>query len=203
MEAELRRMVRGEVRFDTETRARYSTDASNYRQVPIGLVLPKDAEDVERTLAACRKFDVPVLSRSGGTSLAGETCNVAVVMDVSKYMNRIVGIDCEGKTARAEPGRVNDDLRTKVEENNPTFGLDPATHNHNTFGGMIGNNSCGIHAQMAGKCARLRLLGSALLTSFYRHHCQRIHAVAAGHGEWAYVPPLVLYRRLQESQSCR
>ena len=89
LEAELRRTVRGEVRFDAGTRAMYATDASNYRQVPIGLVLPKDAQDVERTLAACRRFGAPVLSRGGGTSLAGEACNAAVVMDFSKHMSRI------------------------------------------------------------------------------------------------------------------
>ncbi|HEX4012808.1 MAG TPA: FAD-binding and (Fe-S)-binding domain-containing protein [Candidatus Cybelea sp.] len=129
----------------------YSTDASNYRQVPIGLVLPKDAKDVERTLAACRKFGAPVFSRGGGTSLAGEACNAAVVMDFSKYMNRVVAIDWDAKTARVQPGCVNDDLRDKAEERHLTFGPDPATHNRNTFGGMIGNNSCGMHAQMAGK----------------------------------------------------
>jgi FAD/FMN-containing dehydrogenase/Fe-S oxidoreductase len=151
LEAELRRTMRGEVRFDVGTRAMYATDASNYRQVPIGLVLPKDAQDVERTLAACRMFGAPVLSRGGGTSLAGEACNAAVVMDFSKYMNRIVAIDWEGKKARVEPGCVNDDLRSKAEERHLTFGPDPATHDRNTFGGMIGNNSCGMHAQMAGK----------------------------------------------------
>src|SRR5579872_7269414 len=151
LEAELRRTVRGEVRFDVGTRAMYATDASNYRQVPIGLVLPKDAQDVECTLAACRKFGAPLFSRGGGTSLAGETCNAAVVMDFSKYMNRIVAIDWEGKKARVEPGCVNDDLRKKAEERHLTFGPDPATHDRNTFGGMIGNNSCGMHAQMAGK----------------------------------------------------
>ncbi len=151
LEAELRASVRGEVRFDTSTRAMYATDASNYRQVPIGLVIPKDAEDVERTLAACRKFGAPVFSRGGGTSLAGEGCNAAVVMDFSKYMNEIVEIDWAAKTARVQPGCVNDDLRNKAEERHLTFGPDPATHNRNTFGGMIGNNSCGMHAQMAGK----------------------------------------------------
>ncbi len=135
----------------TRHRAMYATDASNYRQVPIGLVVPKDAEDVERALAACRKFGAPVFSRGGGTSLAGEACNAAVVMDFSKYMNAIVEIDWEGKQARVQPGCVNDDLRNKAEERHLTFGPDPATHNRNTFGGMIGNNSCGMHAQMAGK----------------------------------------------------
>jgi FAD/FMN-containing dehydrogenase/Fe-S oxidoreductase len=151
LEAELRRTVRGEVRFDSGTRALYATDASNYRQVPIGLVIPKDAEDVERTLAACRLFGAPVLSRGGGTSLAGESCNAAVVMDFSKYMNGIVEVDWDGKKARVQPGCVNDDLRQKAEERHLTFGPDPATHDRNTFGGMIGNNSCGMHAQMAGK----------------------------------------------------
>ncbi len=151
LEAALRASVRGEVRFDASTRAMYATDASNYRQVPIGLIVPKDAEDVERALAACRTFGAPVFSRGGGTSLAGETCNAAVVMDFSKYMNRIVEIDWQGKTARVQPGCVNDDLRNKAEERNLTFGPDPATHDRNTFGGMIGNNSCGMHAQMAGK----------------------------------------------------
>jgi len=151
LEAELRRQVRGEVRFDAGTRAMYATDASNYRQVPIGLVVPKDAADVERTLAACRRFGAPVFSRGGGTSLAGEACNAAVVMDFSKYMNAIVAIDWDGRTARVQPGCVDDDLRDAAERKHLTFGPDPATHNRNTFGGMIGNNSCGMHAQMAGK----------------------------------------------------
>jgi FAD/FMN-containing dehydrogenase/Fe-S oxidoreductase len=151
LEAELRSTVRGEVRFDSGTRAMYSTDASNYRQVPIGLVIPKDAADVELALAACRKFGAPVFSRGGGTSLAGETCNAAVVIDFSKYMNEIIEIDWDARKARVQPGCVNDDLRDAAERRHLTFGPDPATHNRNTFGGMIGNNSCGMHAQMAGK----------------------------------------------------
>ncbi|MDQ2679957.1 MAG: FAD-binding oxidoreductase [Candidatus Eremiobacteraeota bacterium] len=151
LQAELRSTLRGEVRFDDATRAMYSTDASNYRQVPIGLVVPKDSNDVELALAACRKFGAPVFSRGGGTSLAGETCNAAVVIDFSKYMNEIIDIDWEGKKARVQPGCVNDDLRNTAEQRHLTFGPDPATHNRNTFGGMIGNNSCGMHAQMAGK----------------------------------------------------
>ena len=93
LEVELRRTVRGGVRFDDGHRAMYSTDASNYRQVPLGVVLPRDAEDVEAVVAACRRFDAPIVARGGGTSLAGETCNVAVVIDFSKHMNRILGID--------------------------------------------------------------------------------------------------------------
>src|SRR6202789_4333251 len=86
LEARLRQVVRGEVRFDQASRALYATDASNYRQVPIGLVLPLDENDVVATVAACREFGAPVLSRGGGTSLAGQCCNVAVILDFSKYM---------------------------------------------------------------------------------------------------------------------
>jgi FAD/FMN-containing dehydrogenase/Fe-S oxidoreductase len=149
--AALRVAVRGEVRFDAGTRAMYATDASNYRQVPTGVVLPRDAGDVEAALAVCRRFAAPVFSRGGGTSLAGESCNVAVVLDFSKYMHRIVEIDWENRRARVEPGCVTDALRHAAAARNLTFGPDPATHDRNTFGGMIGNNSCGMHAQMAGK----------------------------------------------------
>jgi len=151
LEGRLAKTVRGEVRFDDGSRALYATDASNYRQIPIGVVIPRDADDVVATLAACREFGAPVVSRGGGTSLAGQACNVAVVMDFSKYMHRIVEIDWARKRARVQPGCVLDDLRRRAEERHLTFGPDPATHSHNTIGGMVGNNSCGMHAQMAGK----------------------------------------------------
>jgi FAD/FMN-containing dehydrogenase/Fe-S oxidoreductase len=151
LERALRASVRGEVRFDEGSRALYATDASNYRQVPVAVVIPRDADDVEAAVAACRTYNAPVFARGGGTDLAGSTCNAAVVLDFSKYMNRIVEIDWEAKTARVQPGCVLDDLRDAAEERTLTFGPDPATHNRNTLGGMIGNNSCGMHAQMAGK----------------------------------------------------
>ncbi|MDQ2817176.1 MAG: FAD-binding oxidoreductase [Candidatus Eremiobacteraeota bacterium] len=151
LERELRSTVRGEVRFDDGSRALYATDASNYRQVPVGVVIPRDADDVEAAVAICRKYAAPVFARGGGTDLAGSSCNAAVVFDMSKYMNRVIEIDWDKKTARVEPGCVLDDLRDAAEERTLTFGPDPATHNRNTLGGMIGNNSCGMHAQMAGK----------------------------------------------------
>src|SRR5579884_3620016 len=149
--AELAATVRGEVRFDDGSRALYAADASNYRQVPIGVVLPRNADDVVATVAAARRHGAPILARGGGTSLAGQCCNVAVVLDFSKYMNRIVALDPERRQARIEPGLVLDDLRNAAEQHHLTFGPDPATHNHCTLGGMIGNNSCGVHALMAGK----------------------------------------------------
>lgn len=143
--------VDGEVRFDTATRAMYTTDCSNYRLVPVGVVIPRTIDAVVNTVAACRDFDMPILSRGGGTGLSGQTCNEAVVIDFSKYLNRIMHIDTKNKTATVEPGVILDQLRTRAEKHGLTFGPDPATHTHNCLGGMIGNNSCGIHSVMAGR----------------------------------------------------
>ncbi|MCZ7572433.1 MAG: FAD-binding oxidoreductase [Ardenticatenaceae bacterium] len=148
---ELQTAIHGEVRFDDGSRALYSTDGSNYRQIPIGVVIPRDKEDVIRTVAISRRYDAPVLPRGGGTSLAGQCCNVAVVIDFSKYMNTIVDLDPDKRRARVLPGLILDGLRNAAEKYHLTFGPDPATHNHCTLGGMIGNNSCGIHSVMAGK----------------------------------------------------
>ena len=148
---ELKRVVRGEVRFDAGSRALYATDASNYRQVPIGVVIPRDADDVIATVALARKHGAPILGRGAGTSLAGQCCNVAVVLDMSKFMNRIAEMNPAAKFARVEPGIVLDDLRREAEKHTLTFGPDPATHAQCTLGGMIGNNSCGVHSIMSGK----------------------------------------------------
>ncbi|HEX8919435.1 MAG TPA: FAD-binding oxidoreductase, partial [Chloroflexota bacterium] len=139
------------MRFDEGSRALYASDSSNYRQMPIGVVVPRDAEDVEQAVAACRRHAAPIVSRGAGTSLAGQACNVAVVLDMSKYMNRILDLDPERRIARVQPGVVLDDLRAAAERHHLTFGPDPATHNRCTLGGMIGNNSCGVHSLMAGK----------------------------------------------------
>jgi FAD/FMN-containing dehydrogenase/Fe-S oxidoreductase len=151
LEAELRARVAGEVRFDDGSRALYAADASNYRQVPIGVVIPRSTEDVIATVEVCRRHRAPVLSRGGGTSLCGQTCNVAVVMDFSKYLNRILEIDPVKRIARVQPGCVLDDLRDAAEQHGLTFAPDPSTHDHNTLGGMIGNNSCGPHSVMGGE----------------------------------------------------
>ncbi len=141
----------GDVRFDDGARALYATDGSNYRQVPIGVVLPHDADDVLATISLCREFGAPLLCRGGGTSLSGQCCNVAVILDFSKYMSRILDIDPERRIARVQPGVVLDTLRNAAEKHHLTFAPDPASHRNCTIGGMIGNNSCGVHSVMAGK----------------------------------------------------
>jgi FAD/FMN-containing dehydrogenase/Fe-S oxidoreductase len=151
LEAVLRRKVSGDIRFDNGSRALYATDGSNYRQVPIGVVLPRDTDDVLATISLAHEFGAPILCRGGGTSLAGQCCNVAVILDFSRYMGKILEIDPGRRIARVQPGVVLDDLRNAAEQHHLTFAPDPATHSRCTLGGMIGNNSCGVHSIMAGK----------------------------------------------------
>ena len=143
--------IDGEVRFDNGSRALYATDASNYRQVPIGVVIPRSIDDVVETVALCKEYDAPLVMRGGGTSLAGQGCNVAVLVDFSKYLHHMLSLEPERKLATVEPGCVLDDLRDAAEKHHLTFGPDPATHDHNTLGGMLGNNSCGVHSIMSGR----------------------------------------------------
>jgi FAD/FMN-containing dehydrogenase/Fe-S oxidoreductase len=150
LEAMLQEHIEGEVRFDKGSRGLYATDASNYRQVPIGVVIPKSVEDVVHTVAACREFGAPLLSRAGGTSLAGQCCNTAVVIDWSKYLHNIVELSVREQFARVQPGTICDEVVNAARPHNLTYAPDPATHDHCCFGGMLGNNSCGAHAQMNG-----------------------------------------------------
>ncbi|HEY1187289.1 MAG TPA: FAD-binding and (Fe-S)-binding domain-containing protein, partial [Gemmata sp.] len=155
LEAELHTTTTAEVRFDSGSRALYATDGSNYRQVPIGVVVPRTIDDVVATVAAARAHGAPVLSRGGGTSLAGQCCNVAVVMDFSKYLNRVLHIDAERRLGTVQPGCVLDTLRhTAAREHGLTFAPDPSTHNHCTLGGMLGNDSCGAHSLLGAKFGR-------------------------------------------------
>src|SRR5258708_20398111 len=141
LESVLRLRVGGEVRFDNGSRALYATDGSNSRQVPIGIVIPRDNDDVIEAIDACREQGVPVLCRGGGTSLAGQCCNVAVVLDFSKYMANILELDPERRIARVQPGVILDHLRAAAEKHNLTFGPHPASHSRCTLAADIANNS--------------------------------------------------------------
>jgi FAD/FMN-containing dehydrogenase/Fe-S oxidoreductase len=143
--------LKGEVRFDATTRAAYSSDSSNYRQVPIGVVFPVDEADVKVAARVAAEAGAALMARGAGTSLAGQACNEAVVVDMSRHMTRVLEIDPERRMARVQPGVVLDDLRRGTERHGLTFGPDPATHAWCTLGGMIGNNSCGTHGLYAGK----------------------------------------------------
>src|ERR1700737_3759146 len=117
--------IQGDVRFDNGMRALYATDGSNYRQVPIGIVLPRDVDDVLATVSLCRESGAPLLCRGGGTSLAGQCCNVAVILDFSKYMAGILEIDPARRIGRVQPGVVLDHLRNAAEKYQLTFAPDP------------------------------------------------------------------------------
>lgn len=178
--------IRGDVDFSSAARAVYATDSSNYRQIPLGIVFPRDEADVVTTVRLCAEIGAPILGRGAGTGLAGQTVNVGVVLDFSRYMNKILEIDPERRIARVQPGVVLDDLRAAAEEYGLTFGPDPATHAWCTLGGMIGNNSCGTHALYAGKTVdnveRLKVVtaeGDALWVGEYDDKAYR-EAVRAG-----------------------
>ncbi|MER5851471.1 FAD-binding and (Fe-S)-binding domain-containing protein [Streptomyces sp. NPDC002012] len=145
--------VRGEVDFGPTARALTTMDASNYRRVPLGVVTPRDADDVAAALAVCRSHAVPVVPRGGGTSIAGQATGTGVVLDLTRHMRKIVELDAESRTAVVQPGVILDDLRTAAAPHGLTFGPDPSTHSRCTLGGMIGNNSCGAHSVAWGTTA--------------------------------------------------
>ena len=153
LEQTLRRRVDGEVDFSAGARALYAADASNYRQTPVGIVLPRHVDDIVESVRTCREFGAAILPRGAGTSLAGQCCNAAVVMDMSRHLNAILAIDPVRKRARVQPGVVLDQLQRGLEPHGLMFGPDPATHAWCTLGGMIGNNSCGVHSVVAGLTA--------------------------------------------------
>src|SRR5271170_7467180 len=151
LESQLRNIIEGEVRFDPGTRAAYATDASNYRQVPVGVVIPRHEGDVIAAFSIARENAMPILARGGGTSLAGQACNAALVLDFSKYMNRVIAIDPDARVAQVEPGVVQSHLNTALAPYGLFFAPDPTTKDRCTIGGMIGNNSCGAHSAAYGK----------------------------------------------------
>jgi FAD/FMN-containing dehydrogenase/Fe-S oxidoreductase len=149
LEKALRRAVKGEVRFAPGTLAMYANDASNFRQVPIGLVVPRTLDDVVAAHRVCHRFGAPVLNRGGGTSLSGETVNYAVVIDHSKYLTGVGATDAKRRLVTCEPGVINEELNRHTGKDGLVFGPDPSSHSRCVIGGNIGNNSCGIHSVQA------------------------------------------------------
>ncbi|GGW66373.1 oxidoreductase [Streptomyces lucensis JCM 4490] len=150
---ELRGAVRGEVAFDAASRALVTMDASNYRRVPAGVVVPRDADDVAAVLEVCRARGVPVVARGGGTSIAGQATGTGVVLDFTRHMNALLELDPGSRTAVVQPGLVLDRLQEAAAPHGLRFGPDPSTHSRCTLGGMIGNNACGSHSVAWGTTA--------------------------------------------------
>jgi len=150
LEDALTRSLGGEVRFDSYTRHLYATDASMYAIEPLGVVFPRDADDVAATVEVTGRFGAPILPRGGGTSLCGQTVGRAVVLDFSRHMHGILEIDPEAGIARVQPGVVQDDLNRAADRHGLLFAPDTSTSNRATLGGMIGNNSCGARSARYG-----------------------------------------------------
>ncbi|MGH3518998.1 MAG: FAD-binding and (Fe-S)-binding domain-containing protein [Haloechinothrix sp.] len=162
--AELQPLIEGRVDVSTTARVTYSTDASNYRHMPLAVVAPRSVVDVEQTLAFCHRHRLPMLPRGAGTSIGGQAANTAVILDFTRYLNRLSSLDAGTRTAVVEPGLVLDKLRDQAFVHGLTFGPDPSTHNRCTLGGMIGNNACGSHSVAWGKTGdNLQSLDAALL----------------------------------------
>ncbi|MEV8614762.1 FAD-binding and (Fe-S)-binding domain-containing protein [Amycolatopsis sp. NPDC051373] len=193
----LRGRVRGEVRFDDGTRAAYSTDASNFRQVPLGVVVPRSPDDAVEALAIAREFGAPVLSRGGGTSLAGQCTNTAIVLDWSKYCTKLESVDEAARTCVVQPGIVLDELNRQLAGTGLRFGPEPATHMNCTLGGMIGNNSCGATAQRAGKVVDNIAALEVLLADGTRFWCGRTTDEEYAEIERRGDPRAAVYRQLR------
>lgn len=175
-----RRGVRGDIEFGATARSLMTMDASNYRRVPLGVVAPRDADDVSAVLDVCRAHGAPVVPRGGGTSIAGQATGTGVVLDFTRHMRAIVSLDAEARTAVVQPGVILDDLRAAAGAYGLTFGPDPSTHSRCTLGGMIGNNSCGSHSVAWGTTADNV---TALTTAAYQGGTHRL-----GQG-WDGAPP--------------
>src|SRR5499425_2847468 len=151
IEAELKKRIEGDIRFDRYSRLLYSTDASMYQIEPIGVIVPRHKGDVQAVIEVAKRLGVPVLPRGGGTSLAGQTVGRAIVLDFSKYMKNVLDVNQEELWCRVQPGLVQDELNAHVRPMGLQFGPDTSTSNRATIGGMIGNNSAGAHSLTYGK----------------------------------------------------
>src|SRR5579862_6451586 len=146
LERRLKAEVTGDVWFDRFTRGRYATDASHYQMMPLGVVAPRSVAEAERAIALARADGVTVLPRGGGTSQSGQTVNHSLVVDCSKYLNRLLDLDIAGRCCVVEPGIVLDDLNRQLKPHGLWFPVDISTASRATIGGMTGNNSCGARS---------------------------------------------------------
>jgi len=170
LERRLRAEITGEVRFDRFTRGRYATDASHYQIMPLGVVTPRTIEEADRAIAIAREEGVSVLPRGGGTSQCGQTVNASLVLDCSKYLNRIVELDAAGRRAVVEPGIVLDDLNRALKPHGLWFPVDISTASRATIGGMTGNNSCGARSLRYGNTRENVLSIDAILADGAKAH---------------------------------
>ena len=170
LERRLKREITGEVRFDPFTRGRYATDASHYQMMPVGVVTPKTIEEADRAIAIAKEEHATILPRGGGTSQSGQTVNHSLVLDCSKYLNRILELDVAGRRCVVEPGIVLDDLNRALKPHGLWFPVDISTASRATIGGMTGNNSCGARSLRYGNTRENVLSVDAILADGTNAH---------------------------------
>jgi FAD/FMN-containing dehydrogenase len=151
--ARLREAGLSEIDTTARRRAEYSSDASNYRVVPLAVAFPRSADDLGAALTVCRELGVPLAGRGAGTSIAGNALSTGLVLDTSRHLNRVLSVDPEQRTAAVEPGTVLDSVTRAAAPYGLRFGPDPSTHSRATIGGAIGNNACGSRALRYGRSA--------------------------------------------------
>src|SRR5690349_4583160 len=174
LQNELERAIQGEVRFDTISRALYSTDASVYLIRPLGVAIPKNREDVIKIIQICAKFKCPLTMRGGGTSQAGQAIGEGLQVDTSKYFNRVLEVNTEERWARVEPGVVLDELNAQLAPLGLRFAPDISTASRATIGGMMANNSAGARSVLYGKTIDHVLEQTVLLADGSMAHFREI-----------------------------
>ncbi len=179
LDARLRREIAGDVLFDAFSKGRYSTDASIYQIEPVGVVVPRSIEAVHTAIAIAREAGVPVLPRGGGTSQNGQTINKALVIDTSKYLNKLVSLDAEQRVAVVEPGLALDELNKQIKPHGLMYPVDISTSAQATLGGMAGNNSCGTRSLRYGNMVHNVRAVDAVLADGSAHHFGRIDDAGA------------------------
>jgi hypothetical protein len=198
--------LRGDVRFDAATRGRYSTDASIYQIVPIGVVVPRDESDLRVALQIAREFKVPILPRGAGTSQCGQTVGEALVIDHSKWLSEITEFDKASATATVQPGIVLDHLNAWLKPHGLWFPVDVSTAAQATLGGMAGNNSCGSRSIAYGNMVHNVLGIDAILADGTEAHFGPLTLLQAGQRIQGLAARLLPSRRasgLRSSVWCR
>ncbi len=198
LKTELSWRVSGEVRFDQYSRMLYSTDASNYQIQPIGVVLPRTVDDVRASVEIAAKYQVPILPRGGGSSLAGQTVGKALVIDTSKYLNQVLEVDTASRTARVQPGIVLQQLNAKLRRHNLMFGPDPASADRATIGGVVGNNASGSHSILYGMTADHIMAASTILSDGTEVNFHRLSSIELAERATAQTREGRLYRDLHD-----
>ncbi|MFB3059343.1 MAG: FAD-binding oxidoreductase, partial [Gammaproteobacteria bacterium] len=180
--ARLRKELEGEVMFDAFSRGRYSTDASIYQIEPIGVVVPRNQQDIVRAIQIAGDEGIPVLPRGGGTSQIGQTVGTALIVDTTKYMNQVLEFDAESRVVSVQPGLVLDQLNRQLKPRGLFYPVDVSTGNRATLGGMAGNNSCGARSIRYGNMVHnVQTIDAILADSSAAHFADLAHTTRDGY----------------------